>query len=226
MADKIATLGNTATTGSYRTVLGKINPESKQVERAGLFFTWLDQQVPRPTFISELTPAHLTAWRASWRFADTTARTYWVEATNFFNFCEKHGWFRTNPATNLKKPKIAKGNRTAIFTDDQYKKILAAIPLYHPVNVPDATYQNWMHRLTAFIELMRWSGMDLIDAVHFSTDKLDKDGVLRYHRQKTGELATVTLPERVIVLLRDIPLERGSVGPGLTVQAKRHDRCD
>jgi integrase len=54
--------------------------------------------------------------------------------------------------------------------------------------------------------------MDLTDAVQYRPESIDKDGVLRYRRQKTKQLATVPLPEHLIVLLRDIPLERDSVG--------------
>jgi integrase len=54
--------------------------------------------------------------------------------------------------------------------------------------------------------------MALADGVQFRPESADKDGVLRYRRTKTDELATVQIPEHVITLLRDIPLERDSVG--------------
>jgi integrase len=62
------------------------------------------------------------------------------------------------------------------------------------------------------VELLRWSGMAQIDAVQYRPELVDADGVIRYRRQKTGELATVQLPEHVIALLRNVPLERDSVG--------------
>jgi integrase len=37
--------------------------------------------------------------------------------------------------------------------------------------------------------------------------------VLRYTRQKTDVLATIPLPEHLIILLRGVPLEADSVGP-------------
>src|SRR5206468_7373080 len=106
----------------------------------------------------------------------------------------------------------AKGNRTAIFTDDQYAAILDAVSLYDPENVPAATRKSWQRRLTTFVELSRWSGMALTDAVQFRPEQVT-DGVLRYRRQKTEELATVPLPDHVLALLNDIPLERDSTGP-------------
>ena len=41
---------------------------------------------------------------------------------------------------------------------------------------------------------------------------VDEDGVLSYRRHKTHEFAVVPLPEPLATLLRDIPLERDSLG--------------
>jgi integrase len=52
---------------------------------------------------------------------------------------------------------------------------------------------------------------------------VDDEGVLRYRRQKTGELATLQLPEHVVALLRSVPLERDSAGPGEPFRMKDFD---
>jgi len=85
-------------------------------------------------------------------------------------------------------------------TDDQYAAILEAVAQYDPENVPASTRAGWQQRLTTFVEFLRWSGMSLIDAVQFRPESLAADGVLRYRRQKTGELATVVLPEHLIAM--------------------------
>ena len=54
--------------------------------------------------------------------------------------------------------------------------------------------------------------MSLSDAVQWSPALVDDKGVMSYRRQKTGELAVVPLPDHLRTLLRDIPLERDSVG--------------
>jgi integrase len=211
-ADMIARLGDSGTVAMARSLFGHINPETKRVTKSGHLFEWLDRQVPRPTLIGEITSAHLTAWRASWDFGDLTARQRWSMVKGFFSFCEVQGWLDDSPARKLKPLLAAKGNRTAIFTDNQYSTILDSVYAYDPENVPLATRKAWQQRLLTFMELMRWSGMDLTDAVQYRPESIDKDGVLRYRRQKTKQLATIPLPEHLIVLLRDIPLERDSVG--------------
>lgn len=224
VADKIARLGDNGTVGMIRSLLGHVNPETKQVERGGHFFYWLDRQVPRPAFLSELTPAHLTAWRASWKFDDYTAAQRWGMVTDFFSFCERQGWVQDSPARKLQKLEYERGNRTAIFSDAQYEAVLSAVERYEPENVPDATRKGWKQRLTTFLELLRWSGMALIDAVQFRPELVDDKGVLRYRRQKTSRrtklVATVPLPAHVVALLRSVPLERDSAGPDQPFRSK------
>src|SRR5580704_19636893 len=67
LADMVARLGDNGTVRMARSLFGHVNTETKQVERDGLLFAWLDQQFPRPVSISEITPALLTQWRASWK---------------------------------------------------------------------------------------------------------------------------------------------------------------
>ena len=175
---------------------------------------WLIKQPQHPVHISEITSDHLNAWRTSWKLADLTAATRWVSVKTFFNFCEKQGWIPDSPARRLRAPKVVRGGRTAIFTDAQYTAILNAV--------------RGQQRLTTFIELLRWGGMALVDAVQFRTDMVDSEGVLRYRRHKTDTLAVVPLPAHVVVMLRDVPLAPDSVGPEQPFRTKHLDiiKCD
>ena len=201
IADMVARLGDNGTVAMARSLLGHIDPVSKAVEKPGHLFLWLDKITPdvRPAYIADLTTSLLTQWRASWKFADYTAAQRWGMVRSFFNFCESQGWIQDSPARKLRRLEYADGSRTAIFTDSQYDAVLEAVAGYEPENVPSGTREAWQARVMAFLELLRWSGMALIDAV-------------QYRRQKTGELATVALPKHVLVLLRNTPLERDSLG--------------
>ena len=218
--DQITQHGDTGTVAMVRSLLGKVDPETDGVKTDGHLFSWLKKQEPRPEFIADITPTHLTQWRASWKFNDLTAAQRWGMVRSFFLFCESQGWINDSPSRKLKPLKVGKGIRTTIFTDEQYDAIRNAIPGSAPKNVPTETHQNWEHRLEAFLELMRWSGMDIVDAVLWIPASIDAEGVLRYHRQKTKELATVQLPEHVVALLRNVPLERDSVGSSQPFRTK------
>src|SRR5207248_3302466 len=117
----------------------------------------------------------------------------------FFNFCEGQGWVADSPARRIRPTKVSRGGRTGVFSDKQFTAILNA-----------ARNDQRAH---AFIELMRWGGLAITDAVLFRPEMIDSEGVLRYRRHKTKELAVVPLPEHVLVDLRGVPLEEDSVGP-------------
>jgi integrase len=214
LADMVARLGDNGTCGMARSLLGHVDHDTKEIEKNGHLFDWLDSlpATQRPTYISDFTSALLTSWRASWKFGDYTGAQRWGMVRSFFNFCEGQGWIQDSPARKLRRIRIEKGSRTAIFTDQQYAEIVEAVTQYDPENVPALTRKNWKLRLTTFVELLRWSGMSMIDAVQLRRELIDADGVLRYRRQKTGELATVLLPAHVMALLRGVPLEDDSLG--------------
>lgn len=197
LADMIFRLGDNSTVDRTRTLLGYVDPKTAEVRRNGKLFDWLDKQVPRPIVISDITPAQLAAWRNSWDYkSDLTAAASWTNVKTFFKFCKAHGWITSDPAAELRRPSVTKGNRTGTFSDEQYETILAAA--------------RGNQRLESFLELLRWSAMALIDAVQFESQSIDPAGILRYTRIKTGTLATVPLPEHVVALVRNVPRDQGN----------------
>jgi hypothetical protein len=53
---------------------------------------------------------------------------------------------------------------------------LEAVASYEPENVPAVTSAVWQLRTTTFVELLRWSGMALIDAVQRRPALVDDEG--------------------------------------------------
>jgi site-specific recombinase XerD len=168
---------------------------------------WLAMLPPaeRAAYVSDITPAHLIAWRASWKLSDLTAAIRWSSVRTFFSFCEGQAWVSDSPARRIRAPKAEHGGHTAIFSDEECGAILKAA---HG------------QREAAFVNLLRWGGMAMSDAVQFRTEMLDAEGVLRYRRHKTNEIATVPLPPHVATLLLDVPLESNSVGPAQPFRSK------
>ncbi len=210
LVDKESRLGKNSTVELARCFWGDIDPATKELKREGKFFSWIASQPSnqRPAYVRDVTAKHLTDWRAAWTWNDLTRSVRWNLVKTFFHFCEAQGWITDNPARKLKPLKARKGNRTAIFTDQQYADILDAVHAYDPEFQPASIRKHWQRRIRAFLELLRWSGMDLVDAVEFRQDLITGD-VLRYRRKKTGELATLKLPAHVIAALRSVPVELG-----------------
>jgi integrase len=101
------------------------------------------------------------------------------------------------------------------FTDEQYSAILSNADWYVDERVRDGERQVYCRRMRAFVELLRWTGMDIIDAVQLQpTQQIDSEGVLRYRRKKTGALAVIPLQPRHVELFRSIPAAPDSI-PGM-----------
>jgi integrase len=163
------------------------------VVRPGKLFEWLEQQSPRPMFVNQITPEHLFNWQNSWNYgSDLTAYVASGSVREFLRFCHRMNWISSIPYFD--RPSVEPGNRTAVFTDAQYNAILAEAK------------KDPNPKVVAFLELLRWSGMAIIDGVNFDT-KLVVNGVLKYNRRKTVkkniEPAVVVLPSRVLNLLRE-----------------------
>jgi integrase len=94
---------------------------------------------------------------------------------------------------------------------------------YVDERVRNGERDTYCQRMHSFIELLRWTGMDLIDAVQFHPEQQLKDEkiggvvvpVLRYVRQKTGRRggveAVIPLDKKLAKSLRSIPMTAKSV---------------
>ena len=187
-ADKQAQNLSNGTINTSRCLMGDVDSEGN-VLREGKLLPFLAALNPPVHYVSDITSAHLLEWRNTWEQGDMTAYISWGTVKSFFKFCTTHGWTAKNPAADIKRPKPKKGNRTAIFTDKQYAQILKACT---------------DDKLLAFVMLLRWSGMALIDATVFDINTLGKDNVIRYKRVKTSKLAVPQMPDDVAKMLRHL----------------------
>src|ERR1039458_5853786 len=154
-------------------------------------------------FLTDLDLSRLREWRSSWELGALTMSKKQEAVRQFFSFCVSSGWLRENPARGLSKVKVTH-RPTDYFTDDEMKKILrAAEPTRedyerNPSNAP---------KLHALVQLMRWSGLAIRDAVTLERERLSwPENRLFLYRAKTGVPVHVTLPPDVAQELRDLPL--------------------
>ena len=208
--------GKTAesTMDGYKHLLGDVNPKSFEVIRKGRLFTWLETLDPRPVYISDLTNTLVDGFRATWDFpSDLTRSINFTKLKTFFVYCRDRGhWILQNPLDGVPRPTIQEGSRTAAFTDGQYNAIIntldaraSAVIAHFPATtkLDDEKKLNDVRRLRTLVELMRWGGLALHDAVDFKQTALNGDE-LRYRRQKTNRWAKPILPGHVVDLLRTV----------------------
>jgi integrase/recombinase XerD len=136
-------------------------------------------------YAKDLTLSRLTTWRAKWTFDSPLAkRNNQERVKSFFKFCYDAGLIPANPASQLSsiQVKADEANSVRPFEPKEYKHILSAVAKsgLQPRNAA---------RVKACMQLQRWSGLSLVDAVCLSKDELVHNGKMfrvRTQRRKTG----------------------------------------
>jgi site-specific recombinase XerD len=168
------------------------------------------------TTINQMGPLVCQRWRDSHWFGElsgTTRNNRWGVVRSFFNFLFERGVVQSNPALAIKRPPKPDYFAHVPFTSEQYKAILEQADWCVDDRVRDGEREVYCRRLRQLIELLRQTGMDLIDAVLFAPsvqikiERIDSVSVpvLRYHRTKTGVAAVVPVPRAVAEMLEHIP---------------------
>lgn len=111
---------------------------------------------------------------------------------SFFKFCYDAGIVPANPTAQLSsiQVKADEANNVRPFEPKEYKAILAAVG-------KSGQQPHNANRVKACMQLQRWSGLSLVDAVCLSKDELQQDGKtfrVRTQRRKTGAHINNVIP--------------------------------
>jgi len=123
-------------------------------------------------FLKDITLSHLTSWRAAWTFESPLAkRNNQERVKSFFKFCYAAGLIPANPTAQLSsiQVKADEASKVRPFEPKEYKAVLAAVPTTGLLARNKA-------RVKACMQLQRWSGLSLVDAVCLSKDELHQAG--------------------------------------------------
>jgi integrase len=115
----------------------------------------------------------------------------------FVHFFDRK-WVDSNPAINLRAPKVAH-RPTLPFTREEMLKILAALDKYS-----DKAGLANAQRLRAFVLTLRYSGLRIGDAVQCGPERF-KDDKLFLYTQKTGVPVYCILPDFVVRAIEAAP---------------------
>jgi integrase/recombinase XerD len=144
-------------------------------------------------FMKDLTLAHLTTWRAGWSFTSPLAkRNNQERVKSFFKFCYDAGIIPANPAAQLSSIQVKADEASGVqpFEPKEYKRVLAAVS-------KSGLQPRNQARVKACMQLQRWSGLSLVDAVCLSKDELQQEGGVfrvRTQRRKTGAHINNVIP--------------------------------
>lgn len=171
----------------------------------------------RALYVHQITPEILNAWMGTWK-----TKTYWSKSKKrdntiaFFDYCIAQNWIKAMPAKDRGNPargmaRIAGRKSSSIptlpFTPTQFNSVLAATLCYSDSleTVNKAEIRNKDLRLHALVNLMRWSGLAITEAVTLGRNRLNAKDRLELYRTKTGNSVTVVLPPHVANELRSVP---------------------
>jgi len=125
-------------------------------------------------FVRDIQLTHLSAWRNEWGKYYTSAfalRNNQSRVRHFFRYCKAAKMIDDNPALDLSKIKVTDDDfNIDPFSEKEYAKILRAVPACEGLSKVNRT------RLRALMQLQRWSGLSLVDAVCLAKDELVKMG--------------------------------------------------
>jgi integrase len=150
--------------------------------------------------VKELDLQALDRFRSEWKEGPCSRLKALERLRAFMRFCEQRHWIETNPAAELKPPKVPT-RPTLPFTREEMLRILAAIDKY-----AKRTGVANGQRLRAFVLLLRYSGLRIGDAVQCGGGRLNGNRLFLY-TQKTGVAVWCVLPDFVV---REIEAARKS----------------
>ena len=171
----------------------KLSPDT--IKKLELYFrkqmlAWCDAH--EVSNIEQLDLTRLREWRSTWKDAALSSKKKQERVIGFFHFCQSSGWISGNPARSLSRIKVTQ-KPTDYFTPAEMDRIIEAT---HHIRNGD--------RLRVLIELMRWSGLSIRDAVTLERSRLNEYDQILLYRAKTGVPVFVTLPPDVAKILRKV----------------------
>ena len=210
-----------STVSQYRSTFGWVDKDGRP---RGTLLSYLDRynrERPSPKrihYIHQITPLWLQQFYDGDAFAHlsiATKRQRWGTVRSFFAWLKKIGVIPSDPSAAIDRVKDDGYWGNIPFSQDQYEAVLSNADWYVDERVKDGERRVYCGRMHAFVELLRWTGTDLIDAVQLQpAEQIDAEGVLRYRRTKTGALAVIPLQPKHVELFRSIPEVPDSV-PGM-----------
>jgi integrase/recombinase XerD len=192
-----AFIQNKAPSWRSKSVLGKFKRELQR------FVEFCESK--RFFALAEITRDLLLEYRETWdKLYPHSATRERVQSRlrQFFRDCVTAGYIQTNPASGLGAIRVEHAP-TLPLTPEQYQALLEAIPRVFPEREKAAETR-------ALVQLMRWSGLAIADAVTLERNRLLHDearGLWRVTtvRQKTGTDVCTVVPMELVEELLHLP---------------------
>ena len=156
------------------------------------------------TLLRELDLRAVQAFRATWRDGGLAKKKKQERLTGFFWFCIRAGWITQSPTLNLKSITVQQ-TPTDYFPREEYNEIIDATYRLDDGLERGYAVEKRGQRIRALVQLLRWSGLRIRDAVTLERARLQSNDDLLLYQAKTGVPVYVPLPHDVAEELRNVP---------------------
>jgi site-specific recombinase XerD len=122
---------------------------------------------------------------------------------NFFGFCVSRKWCQSNPAKEVKSPKV-KPKAKEPYSEEEVTQILEAC-----TKLGRGPYER--DRAEAMILLLRYTGLRISDVATLSRDRVKGDHIY-LHTMKNGKSLYLPIPPLLRTTLDGLPDPKGTIG--------------
>jgi integrase/recombinase XerD len=151
--------------------------------------------------IGQLTPEHLTAYRAEWKDSGITSRKRLETLRAFFTWCVARSMVSSNPAKAL-RPAKATAAITLPYSSQEIISLIAACEFEHTSDRGNTQLNR--RTLRSLILVLRYTGLRISDAMRLSDEHI-QGGKVTLRTHKTGQRVMVPVPEFLIRELSTTP---------------------
>ena len=156
------------------------------------------------TLLRELDLRAVQSFRATWRDGGLAKKKKQERLTGFFWFCSRAGWITQSPTLNLKRITVQQ-MPTDYFPREEYNEIIDGTYRLDDGLERGYDVEKRGQRIRALVQLLRWSGLRIRDAVTLERERLQSNDDLLLYQAKTGVPVYVPLPHKVAEDLRNVP---------------------
>ena len=156
------------------------------------------------TLLRELDLRAVQSFRATWRDGGLAKKKKQERLTGFFWFCIRAGWITQSPTLNLKRITVQQ-MPTDYFPREEYNEIIDGTYRLDDGLERGYDVEKRGQRIRALVQLLRWSGLRIRDAVTLERARLQSNDDLLLYQAKTGVPVYVPLPHEVAEDLRNVP---------------------
>jgi site-specific recombinase XerD len=122
---------------------------------------------------------------------------------NFFGFCVSRKWMSSNPAKQVKPPKV-KAKPKEPYTQEEVVQILSACD-----QLGRGPYER--SRARAMVLLLRYTGLRISDVATLARDRV-REGRIYLHTMKNGKPIFLPIPPILRNVLSGLPVPKGTNG--------------